>query len=144
VTLREITAENAEEIFTLQVAPGQEDFVANNERSLAQAHFSKNAWYRAIYADETPVGFVMLYDDPETPYYFLWRLMVDGRFQRMGFGAAAVELLKEHVRKRPGAEHLVTSYVPQKGGPGPFYKKLGFEKTGEMEDDEEIVAVALW
>ena len=36
-------------------------------RSIAQAHFEEKAWYRAIYADERPVGFIMLYDDPEEP-----------------------------------------------------------------------------
>ena len=43
--------------------------MANNAVSLAQAHFTPEAWYRAIYAGETPVGFMMLDDDPAKPEY---------------------------------------------------------------------------
>ena len=63
LTLREITEETVDSILNLKVSPAQEQFVANNAVSLAQAHFSKYAWFRAIYADETPVGFILLYDN---------------------------------------------------------------------------------
>ena len=33
--------------------------------SIAEAHFSPLAWFRAVYAGDTPVGFVMLSDDPD-------------------------------------------------------------------------------
>jgi len=65
VTLREITEETVLSIIRLKVSKEQEGFVATNAVSLAQAHFSKNAWFRAIYADDTPVGFVMLYIDED-------------------------------------------------------------------------------
>lgn len=139
VSLREVTKENLQSVLTLRVAPEQERFVAPNAVSLAQAYFDREiAWFRAIYADETPVGFVMLEDQPEKPSYHLWRFMVDQRFQGMGFGARALELLVEHVRTRPGATRLTTSCVPGEGSPGPFYEKLGFAYTGE-EDDGELV-----
>jgi hypothetical protein len=32
---------------------------------LLRRYFEPKAWFRAIYADETPVGFVMLFDDPD-------------------------------------------------------------------------------
>jgi len=47
-----------------------------NAFSLAQALFSKKAWYRAIYAGKAAVGFLMLWDDDEEPNYFLWRFMI--------------------------------------------------------------------
>lgn len=144
VTLREISEETVNDILNLKVAKAQEHFVANNARSIAQAHFSKYAWFRAIYADETPVGFLMIYDDPGTPVYFLWRLMVDERYQRMGFGRQAMELLIKHVRNRPGADVLSTSFVPGEGTPGEFYKKLGFAETGEVDEDELITSLNLW
>jgi hypothetical protein len=43
--------------------------------SIAQVHFRPEAWFRAICADDTPVGFVMLYDShlgvqpPQNDYY---------------------------------------------------------------------------
>lgn len=39
--------------------PAQRKMVADNIRSIAEAHLSPSAWMRAIYADETPIGFIM-------------------------------------------------------------------------------------
>jgi diamine N-acetyltransferase len=139
VTFREVTKETLREILLLKVAPGQEHFVAPNEISIAEAHFSPEvAWFRAVYSGETPVGFVMLEDDESKPRYYLWRFMIDARYQGTGIGRRALELLFEHVRARPGAKTLWTSIVPGEGSPGPFYEKLGFVYTGE-EDEGELV-----
>lgn len=63
ITLHEMTPENFKPILNLKVAPDQQRFIATNYRSIAEAPFSDQAWYRAVYADETPVGFVMLADE---------------------------------------------------------------------------------
>ncbi|MEW5699369.1 hypothetical protein [Pseudomonas synxantha] len=39
----------------------QRSMIADNGASIAEAHFSENAWFRAIYADETLIGFIMLH-----------------------------------------------------------------------------------
>ncbi len=55
------------EICRLAVSPAQAEFVAPNAVSIAQAYFEREiAWFRGIYADETPVGFLMLEDKPDT------------------------------------------------------------------------------
>ena len=136
VALREVTEETLFDILDLKVAPEQEGFVAPNAVSIAEAHFSKHAWFRAIYADETPVGFVMMHDEPEKPIYYLWRFMVDARYQKMGFGRWAMLLIIAHVKTRPNATELFLSYVPEEGGPRAFYEGLGFEHTGKVDDDE--------
>ena len=143
VTLREVTKDNLGQILRLKVRPDQEQFVANNAISIAQAHFEEKAWFRAIYADETPVGFVMLYDDPETTDYFLWRFMIDSRYQGMHFGERAIGLLIDYVRSLPGATELMVSYVPAEGSPEPFYTGLGFIPTGEVHDGENVMKLDL-
>jgi diamine N-acetyltransferase len=110
--------------------------VADNAKSIAQAHFSKHAWFRAIYAGETPVGFIMLYDDPDEPEYFLWRFMVAGPHQGKGYGRKAIDLLLDYVRTRPGAKELLTSCVEREASPEGFYRRLGFERNGQMYGDE--------
>lgn len=62
VTLREITADTVRAVTRLAVTDYQTRFVASNAWSLGQALFSPEAWYRAIYLAEEPVGFVMLSD----------------------------------------------------------------------------------
>ncbi len=140
VELREIDRDNVRAVTRLSVAPHQRAFVAPNAISLAEYAVTEKAWTRAIYADETPVGYVLLADDgddgAEAYRYFLWRFMIDRRYQGMGFGEAAMGLIIEYVRSLPGANGLATSYVPLAGGPGDFYHRLGFVDTGDVDDGE--------
>mgnify|MGYP001454067087 CR=1 FL=1 len=138
ISLREITKETVREICELRVAEGQKKFVAPNAISIAQAHFEPKAWFRAVYAGDTPGGYVMLFDNPDEPEYFLWRYMIDARYNGMGFGRQAIEQLIAYVKTRPGAKEYFTSCVPGEGSPCPFYEQLGFVFTGE-EDDGELV-----
>lgn len=145
VTLCEVTEDTVIQICKLSdtLTPSQQKTVAPNAISIAQAHFSDKAWFRAIYADDEPVGFIMLYDDPNKPEYYLWRLMIAGPYQRFGYGKRAIELLCEYVKSRPNAKELLASYVPIDGGPKGFYEKLGFKPTGEIENDEVVVKLDL-
>jgi diamine N-acetyltransferase len=137
VTLRAITKDNVHAILRLKVAPHQEHFVASNAWSLAEAHFEPELpWFRGIYVGETPVGFLMLEDNPEDATYTLWRFMIDAQHQGRGYGQQALELLFAHVKTLPGVAVVYTSCVPAAGGPGPFYEKLGFVYTGEEEGGE--------
>jgi diamine N-acetyltransferase len=117
--------------------------VAENAVSIAQAHFEPKAWFRAIYADETPIGFLMISDDPDGPEYFLWRLMIDAMYQGKGFGQRAVALLVEYVRNRPDARELLVSYHPGPLSPRDFYLKQGFRDTGRIEEDEVVLSLPL-
>jgi diamine N-acetyltransferase len=149
ITLREITSETVGAVTRLSVTPSQQGFVASNAVSLAEALFSDEAWYRAIYDGDELVGFVMLADEtlrtepPAEPNIGLWRLMIDQRYQGRGFGREAMRLVVDHVRSRPGVRYFYTSYVPGPGGPGPFYLGLGFEPNGEIEDGEVVVLYPL-
>ena len=131
VSLREVTKETVRKVIDLEVAENQNHFVAPNAWSIAEAHFEPKAWFRAVYADDDPVGFLMLYGDSDTPRYYLWRMMIDAAHQRKGYGRRAMELLIDYVKTRPGASEITLAYVPGDGTPQPFYASLGFEETGE-------------
>jgi diamine N-acetyltransferase len=145
VCLREITEDTVREICNLSntLTPPRKYMVAPNAVSIAQAHFSSNAWFRAIYADDTPVGFLMLYDDPREQEYFLWRLMISGLHHGKGFGRRATDLLVDYVRTRPGATVLETSCGQGPGSPEGFYHKLGFVRNGKMIGDEVGLSLTL-
>ena len=161
VSLREITKDTARAIMFLDITVEQESLVAPNAVSIAQAHFAPEAWMRAIYADETPVGFAMLEDwtqvdlahlpegerEPHLhdgkPYVYLWRFMVDARYQSMGFGNAALKLLITQAATRPGAATMLLSFVPAEKNPEAFYLRHGFARTGEMDGEEVVMARAL-
>lgn len=149
VSLREITAETVRDVIRLSVAESQKGFVAPNAVSLAQALFSPEAWYRAIYADETPVGFVMLSDEslltppPATPQVGVWRFMIDARHQGRGYGRTALQQVIAHVRAKGQFRALELSYVPGPGCPEPFYAALGFRPTGRIDEGEIVLELPL-
>ncbi len=143
VTLREVTKETIWPVMTLEVAEDQGHLVAPNSMSIAEAYFEPKAWFRAIYADDEPVGFIMLYDDPDTPKYYLWRMMLAEGQQRKGYGKRAMELLVEYVRTRPNATEITVGSIPGEGSPQPFYEGFGFVDTGEVKGGEVILRLEL-
>lgn len=147
VSLKQVTRQTVRAVCKLDAGDGATQ-VAPNAVSMAEASFYGEAWFRAIYDDETPVGFVMLYDPtlsdhPEEPHFFLWRLMIDQAHQRKGLGHTAVNLMVDHVRTRPGAKQLLVSHMREADALGRFYGSLGFTYTGEEEEGEKVMALTL-
>jgi diamine N-acetyltransferase len=143
IHLRPLTDENRDAVLSLRVSPAQEQFVSSVEESLAEAAGEPGgrAIIRAVYDGETPVGFVMWSDEVEGPGYiahYLWKLLIDERHQRRGYGAAALDLVVEYFRGR-GVDVLWTSAGRGEGSPIPFYERYGFEQTGEIVFDGEVL-----
>ena len=136
ITLRPVGEDNVNDIIKLEVAEQQKDLVAPNSVSIAQAAHTTNRWERAIYADDTPVGYVLLSENRDQPRYYLWRYMIDHRYQKMGFGRAAMEMVIDYVRTLPNATEMWLSYVPADHGPQAFYAGLGFVDTGVEHEGE--------
>ena len=150
VRLVEITDENRAAACALRVHPAQERFVSSVTRSLADAveHPEAEPWYRAVYEGDEPVGFVMLSWNvpPGRPGvigpYYLWRLLIGAGHQGRGLGTAILDTVVELVRA-DGATELLTSHHPAEDGPGPFYRKYGFEPTGDVDHGEPVLRLDL-
>lgn len=138
VTLREITAETVRAICELEPHQAQSGFVAPNAVSIAQAHFNPAAVFRAVYADETPVGCIMWRPEDDGVSCFLWRFMIDRRHQGKGYGRDAIALWLKSLPAL-GYELARLSYVPGDGGPHDFYLAQGFRDTGEIRANGEWV-----
>jgi diamine N-acetyltransferase len=143
VRLRKITSETVRKICGLQVTEDQTAFVAANVPSIAHGHFEKRSWMRAIYADETPVGFVMTHEEPENGKYYVWRFMVDGRFQGRGFGRRAMGLLISRMRAASKAKTVTLDVVRAPGSAEGFYRRLGFELIGKVHNGEDEMRLDL-
>lgn len=141
VELREITQDSLRAVLDLAVEPEQESYVATNARSIAEAHFEPHAWFRAVYADDDPVGFVMAYRDPPE-VFFVWRFMIDARHQSKGYGRRALELLVEEARA-DGVGEMKLSFHSGEHSPRDFYERFGFAETGEVEGEEIVMELAL-
>jgi len=50
----------------------------------------------------------------------------------------------DEIDEQGGPRRLTTSWNPALGGPEPFYRGLGFEPTGEIDDGEVVAVLARW
>jgi diamine N-acetyltransferase len=152
VTLRPVDDDNRDVLASLAVRPDQTHFVATVAKSYADAAADAPShpvmW--GIYAADEPVGFMMLSDgaepiaeEPERWRYGLWRLLIDARYQGRGYGRAALDLLVDYLVTRPDATELYASAVPGDGSPLPFYERYGFVQTGDVDDGEVVLRLAL-
>jgi diamine N-acetyltransferase len=147
VSLRPITDANREAVESLAVTPDQGRFVSGVRESLLEAaeHRDARAIYWAIYAEETPVGFVMIADEVAGPDYiphYLWKLLIDKRYQQRGFGTATLDLIVEYFRGR-GVGTMWTSTGQGEGSPLSFYERYGFERTGDLHGDEIMLRLEI-
>ena len=144
VKLKPITRDNYMDAFRLKVHPAQEDLVADNIGSLAQAYVFDYARPFGIYRGDEAVGFVMLsLEDIEEGEVWVWRFMIGSSLQRQGLGTLAMQAIIEHVQSMPEATTIKLSHAPREGGAGPFYTGLGFTYTGEIEHEEPVMEMKL-
>jgi len=162
VELRKITItdDNMKECIKLDVAPEQRGFLVSNSYSLGQAYdynlrnneTGGQAVTYAIYANDTMVGFIMYGyfpdgDDYEenAPCYYLWRFMIDEKYQGKGYGKQAMIKIIEEVKRLPcgKAKYFFTTYEPNNEFASRFYSTLGFVETGEEVDDETVAKLKL-
>jgi diamine N-acetyltransferase len=144
ITLRPLDDANRDAVLALRVSPEQLAFVSSVEDSLREAEEEPggHAIQWALYDGEIPVGFVMISDEVEGPGYiaqYLWKLLIDERYQRRGYGTAALDLVAAYFRGRPGVEVMWTSAGQGEGSPIPFYERYGFERTGDIVFDDEVL-----
>jgi len=151
LVFRLVDEQTLKAVLAVTLASEQVPYVGTVSEALQEAREVPEGkpWYRAVFDGELAVGFVMLsWNVPPSPPeiigpWYLWKLIVDCRYQRRGYGRAIVRKVAEIVRAE-GAETLLTSYALGPNNPGPFYQRVGFIPTGDANiDGETIVALKL-
>jgi diamine N-acetyltransferase len=147
ISLRPVTEDNRSDVERLAVAESQVPFVGTVAGAFLEAAEDPDgrAMQFGLYDGETPVGFVMLSEEVGNPSYvahYLWKLLIDKRFQRRGYGTAAIDLVAEDFRSR-GVEAMWTSATEGEGGPLPFYERYGFVRQGRTSWGEVMLRLDL-
>ncbi|WP_017315473.1 GNAT family N-acetyltransferase [Mastigocladopsis repens] len=133
VHLRKVTLDNFRECISLEVEESQKELVASNVKSLAEAYVNPNLFPLSIY-DATVVG----YEQAHLPMVgftmyeitagvgFILRLMIDHKFQRKGYGRAAMLEVIRRLKLYPEVELIATSYQRGNETASKLYRNLGF------------------
>lgn len=139
IELREIKEENFRDCIRLNVSDHQKNFVASNVYSIAQAYIHYgSAFPFGIYDNDQMVGFVMLGHNKEDQEFWLWRFMIDEKFQNQGLGTQAVKLVLEKFRDMNATE-VYLSYEPDNHVADALYRKFGWLPTGKVEEGEIVM-----
>ena len=161
--LEKITYLNWHDVEDLYVSEEQGDYLADNVSSLALAGVIRDAGFHVfpfgIYKEEEPIGFAMIgydipldtEDDTNEKYwftrssYFIWRFMIDRRYQGKGYGKEALGLLIDFIRSAPcrDAKYAWLCYNTKNIVARNMYTSAGFEEIPDAYDaeDDEMPAV---
>lgn len=147
-----MTRERVNQLIDLNVSEQQQQFVATNAVTLAQAAYEPSAQVCGLWRGETAVGLMAWVDmsHPQAPVdpgdkldcLFLWRLMIHLDHQRSGAGKAALAHLAQ-LAKALGRSSVFVSVVEGPGGPLNFYESNGFVRTGKISEGETVLSLAL-
>jgi diamine N-acetyltransferase len=137
ITFREINEDNFDAILAMK-RPESENFVCSNAKSLAQCWLyreNNDVFPYAIYADETPVGFLLLEEDLEEEELILWRIMLPPEHEGKGYGSEAVRLVINQAKDSGKYGKLTLTCSPDNLIARHVYEKAGFQPTGSILHD---------
>ena len=147
IELRTIDENNRAECEQLSVRDDQKIYIAENAVSLrTAAEEAEVARPFAIYCDERMIGFTMFAFDENNEdledKYWLWRFMIDQRWQGMGYGKAALSVIINYFREH-NADIITLSTKESNTAALKLYHQFGFTENGQMNGDEIVLKLRL-
>lgn len=112
--------------------------MATNADSIDEAEDGDHCVPLAIYDADVAVGFAMYALDPDDGNYWIYRLMVDQRYQRLGYGRKALDELLKLMSRLPGCSQVTLSVAPGNDVAMELYRQMGFRESGEVIGGEIV------
>ncbi|APF39134.1 Acetyltransferase (GNAT) family [Chelatococcus sambhunathii] len=139
VTVRPPKREDYRSILSLRPHPHQAAYIASNAESLEEAEDNGACVPLIITAAGEPVGFAMYARDEDDGNYWIYRLMIDARFQGKGYGRAALGHILEQLSRLPGCPCVVLGVHPENERARRIYESFGFRYTGAVIGGEIVM-----
>lgn len=139
ITLNEITRENFEECISLSVKKEQSEFVTSNAISIAQAKVQPECIPLSIYEEETMIGFLMYCIDEDDSEYWIYRMMIDKKYQSKGYGGKSLEKLLEIIKSDKTRNKIYLGVHKESVVAVKLYEKCGFKFDGQVFGNEHIM-----
>ena len=169
IHLEKVSWDNYEKVIKLRVSKDQENYVASNKASLIHAFLESSngipVYAFAIMNGKRVVGFMqIMYDDDWTgyeredwlnsdlykeyegkKYYYIWRFMIDKKYQKRGYGREAFKQTLDFIKTKPAgdSEYVLLSYEPSNEVGRKLYASFGFKEVFKeyLHDDDEVTAL---
>ncbi len=135
ISLVKINANNWRKALGLSITPQQQALsqIASNVQSIAEAYVDTNLVPYLILPAEcndpepkhAPVGFAVI-EITDDGIGFLLRLMIDQRYQRQGFGKAAIDEIIRRLKLNPNVQRIASSHRSENKPMASLLNKAGF------------------
>lgn len=141
IEIKEVDAENVFDICELTTNPNgvgttMEPYICCNAISVAESKYYPDMHPKAIYHDETLIGFFMYQQTAlQADTVTICRFMVDYKFQNQGLGKKAFGCIL-NVLKSQGVRKVVLMIDETNQIAKNLYVSFGFTFTGKMDKDE--------
>jgi diamine N-acetyltransferase len=142
IVLMPVTVQNWEAAASLELEENQQDFIRSNAWSIAEASFHPELKPMGIYRGGTMVGFLMYGKSYRSERTWLYRLMIDRKYQGQGLGKEAMERLIRRMRDE-GYDEISVGYDPENTVAERLYLSFGFQPTGMAEWGEKTARLEL-
>lgn len=147
ISLRPITLQNFDEVINLALFDHQNNYLASNCYSIAEASLNPSLRTHAVYGDEQAIGFVMYrrpeHSDAKPGIFEIWRFMIAAKVQGLGYGRQTLELLLREICADEATREIRICYAPENESAKRFYASLGFQELAiDPESGDMDAAVA--
>jgi diamine N-acetyltransferase len=129
IVLMPITVQNWEAAAALELEPHQESWIRSNVWSIAESLYHPELKPFGIYRGGTMVGFLMYGSAWQDGRVWIFRLMIDRKYQGQGLGKEALERVIRRMRDE-GYTEVNIGWDPENEVAERLYLKSGFEPTG--------------
>lgn len=139
ITVDRLGQDDRASVLSLHVSDEQSSFVASNRDSLEEAEENPACVPLVIRSAGEAVGFAMYALDEDDGNYWIYRLMIDVRFQRKGYGRAALMQIIAMLAEHPDCSCVVLGVKPGNVQARRLYEDVGFQPTGDVIDGEIVM-----
>ncbi|HEL2002982.1 TPA: GNAT family N-acetyltransferase [Streptococcus suis] len=132
IRLELVNKDNFEAVLQVQLAPEDQRRVASVEHSLAQAWLYREDGHLLPYAvksGQKVVGFVLLSIQEDKSYY-VWRLLIDKKYQNRGHGKEVIRQILVLAKEDTLCQKVTMNYVIGNHKMRYILEKLGFQFIG--------------
>ena len=148
IILKDVTKENWMECINLRSSKDKvnsifEEFVASNAFSIAQSKIEEEWVTKAIYDNETLIGFTMYGFYEKYKFYEISRLMIDYKFQQRGYGTQALLKIIDEMKNYKNCKEIFLTIGQGNEIAIKIYKEIGFKDTGRIIANELVYKLEL-
>ncbi|HEM3608047.1 GNAT family N-acetyltransferase [Streptococcus suis] len=133
IRLELVNKDNFDQVLDLEVAPKDQRRVASVEYSLAQAWLyrdSEDLFPYAVKSGQLTVGFLLLSYQPMENSYYIWRLLIDQKYQNQSFGKEVIRQVLQRARDDQQCHKVTVNYVIGNHKMRYILEKFGFQPVG--------------